>query len=323
MKENEPLHISVICPVLNEEQYLDAVLSFISHALPTSKECFIIDGGSTDNTKDIFQSWQSQMPNLYWLDNPHKFVPFALNLAIPKCKGSFIVRLDAHSEYASDYFEQILNTFKETNADIVGGPTRTKGKTAFQKAVAQAICNPFAIGNSKVHDIDYRGYTDSVTFGAWRRDVFEAAGLFDETLLRNQDDEFHYRAKSLGFSVYQSPDIKLYYYPRGSAKGLFRQYYQYGLFKPAVLRKVKSEIKLRHLVPSLFVIYLLLLAIFVQLSLLFLLPLLFYLSFIVLQSLKMEGGGEVKLSGLVTFPCIHIGYGIGFIMGTVNKNPTL
>lgn len=321
MKEDKPKEtflLSIICPTYNEQDFLNQLLHFLAEAKPKNKECFIIDGGSTDRTRAIFQHWQMQLPHLHWIDNPRQYVPFALNLAIPMCSGKYIVRLDAHTEYAPDYFEKILETFEKTDADIVGGPTRTKGRNAFQKAVAQAICDPLAVGNSKVHDIDYEGYTDSVTFGAWKREVFTRTGLFDENLKRNQDDEFHYRAKSLGFSVYQNPDIKLFYYPRDTLKGLFKQYYQYGLYKPRVLKKVRSEIKLRHLVPSLFVAY----VVFMPLGLLFTglsIPLFVYIGLVMMRASAMSGGFSVKVRGLLVYPAIHLAYGLGFIRGLLRS----
>ncbi len=208
-----------------------------------------------DNTVSITLRYAEQFPQIQLLRNPQRVVPYALNLAIVNAKADVIVRLDAHTKYSADYFERIIETFADTDADIVGGPTRTAFESNFQEAVGIAISNPFGIGNSKVHDCNYRGYTDSVTFGAWKKKIFSKIGLFDTDLMRNQDDEFHYRAKSAGFRIFQNPDIELFYYPRNSLKGLIRQYYQYGLYKPLVLRKVKSEIKIRHLVPAIFVLY--------------------------------------------------------------------
>ncbi len=310
--------LSVICPCFNEEDYIDGLLTFFIAAQPQEKELFLIDGGSTDRTKEIIKAYQIKHDNIYLLDNPDKIVPYALNKAIPKCTADKICRLDAHTKYADNYFEEILSTFDKVEADIVGGPTRTACKVPFQCAVAHAICTPFGVGNSQVHNIEYEGYSDSVTFGTWKKEIFEDVGLFDVRLVRNQDDEFHYRAKSKGKKIYQNPDIKLWYYPRSNFKGLFKQYYQYGLYKPMVLKKVNSEIKLRHLIPSCFLLY------FISLPAtyftpIWLLPLFLYMALNLYFSIKAKGNVLVKLCALSVYPALHISYGAGFIRGFFKK----
>ncbi|WKZ61640.1 MAG: glycosyltransferase family 2 protein [Cyclobacteriaceae bacterium] len=305
--------ISVICPILNEAEHIQSLIDFFINSLPDEKELFLVDGGSTDGTLEIIGKNQEHHPEIHLLHNAKKVVPYALNLAIPNCVGKFIVRLDGHSVYSDDYFVKILETFARSGADIVGGPTRTRYKTSLQEAIAFSVTHPLGIGGSRVHDEKYEGFTDSVTFGAWKREVFEAVGLFDTQLVRNQDDEFHYRTKSLGFKIYQSPSIKLYYFPRSSITSLFKQYFQYGYYKPLVLRKVKSETKMRHLVPSIFVLYLLsLIGIH---SFLYFIPLILYLLLILSVSFASKKKWLVKLKILIAIPCVHVAYGSGFLLG--------
>ena len=310
--------LSVICPCFNEEEYIEELLKFFISAKPAEKELLLVDGGSFDKTKSIIKSYQEKHQNIHLLNNPEKIVPYALNKAIPLCKADKIVRLDAHTKYAPDYFEKILETFENVEADIVGGPTRTACKAPFQCAVAHAICTPFGVGNSQVHNIGYEGYSDSVTFGTWKKEIFADVGMFDERLVRNQDDEFHYRAKSKGKKIYQNPAIKLWYYPRSNIKGLFRQYYQYGLYKPMVLKKVNSEIKLRHLIPSCFLLYFLSLPLAI-ISPLWLIPLALYLMLDLTFSLRAKGSLKVKLAALTVYPTLHVSYGAGFLKGLLRS----
>jgi glycosyltransferase involved in cell wall biosynthesis len=313
--------LSVICPTYNESCYIENVLSFCVNAYPTDKEIIFIDGGSKDDTCEIINKWIATYPNIRLLHNPNRTVPFALNIAIPECKGDIIVRLDAHTTYASDYFEAILTTFEKSGADIVGGPTRTAFKNKTQEAVAYIICTSFGIGGSKVHDADYEGENDTVTFGAWKKDMFDYTGLFDTSLKRNQDDEFHYRARSKGLTIYQSSTIKLYYYPRSTLKSLFSQYYQYGLYKPLVLSKIKSGMKLRHLVPAIFVLYLVMICLgllqHVVPIIYVLLPLIFYCLIAAYFALKSGKHSMVKVRIFIAYFALHISYGTGFLVGLV------
>jgi glycosyltransferase involved in cell wall biosynthesis len=307
------VQISVVCPVYNESEHIQGLIDFFINSLPNDKELFLVDGGSTDGTLEVITKNQEIHPEIHLLHNAKKIVPYALNMAIPRCKGKFIVRLDGHSVYASDYFVKILEAFSRSNADIVGGPTRTRYNTSLQEAIAFAVTHPLGIGGSRVHNEGYEGFTDSVTFGAWKREVFDSVGLFDVDLVRNQDDEFHYRAKSRGFKIYQCPAIKLYYFPRNSLKGLFKQYYQYGFYKPLVLKKVKSEAKLRHLIPSAFVLYLI--SITLVQNLLYLIPLVLYFLMISFVSMTSKKASIVRLYILICIPSVHFAYGSGFLLG--------
>jgi len=310
--------ITVICPTYNESIFIEQIIRFFLNAKPEDKELFIVDGGSGDGTREIIKEWQSKHNNIKLIDNPDKYVPFALNKAIKMSSGDPVIRLDAHTEFADDYFEKIIETFIITGADAVGGPMRAVGKSNFQKAVAYATGTVFGVGDSKIHAENYTGESDHVYLGAWKRRLFEKIGFFDERLLRNQDDEFHYRAKSMGKKVFMNPDIKSFYYPRDSIKKLVSQYYQYGLFKPLVLKKIKSEIKLRHLIPSVFCIYVIGLPVS-YFSVLYLLPLLVYMFLNLYFSVRIGHKLIISILSLIIYPAIHISYGWGFITGLFKK----
>ncbi len=314
-KDNTLPSFSVVCPVYNEADHIDVLLSFVASATIKPRELFVVDGGSTDGTLEKLHSWQEKLPILRILHNPHRYVPHALNKAIPLCSGDYIVRLDAHTEYAPDYFEKILNAFEKSGADIVGGPTRTKGANSLKQAIAYAISTKLGIGDSRVHQEDYEGLTDSVTFGAWKRNIFSVVGLFDIQLRRNQDDEFHYRAKSKGMKIFQSPAICLYYHPRSSLQALFSQYFQYGLYKPMVLKKVPSEMKWRHLVPAAFVLYLLGLLPGLWWHVVYLSPLALYFLLVLSFSLFNDLPLKSRFWCILVYPTLHIAYGLGFLLG--------
>ncbi len=315
--------ITVICPVFNEAAYILSVLNFFTKALPAEKELILVDGNSTDNTCELIENYATSHFNIILLHNPDRFVPYALNKAIKAAKGDIIVRLDAHTDYSPDYFLKIQETFAKTDADIVGGPMRIAPGNPIQNAIGHATSTVFGVGNSSFHFEDYQGYTDSVYLGAWKTKIFEKTGLFDTTFKRNQDDEFHYRAKSMGFRVYQDPAIKLYYHPRKTFTLLFKQYYQYGLYKPMVLRKVKSSMNLRHIIPSLFVTYLIFLPILFFAGLIFMIwPLIIYFIAAIFFSFKSKRSFKEMLLTVMVYFILHIAYGLGFIAGIAFKADT-
>ncbi|MCX7745015.1 MAG: glycosyltransferase family 2 protein [Flavobacteriales bacterium] len=307
--------ISIVCPVYNEAAYISDLLTFYERIKPEAKEIFVVDGCSHDRTAEMVLQFAAKNPTIYLLRNPKRFVPFALNLAIPKCKGDIIVRWDAHTQYSEDYLEQIVKVFERTGADIVGGAMRIRGGSDFQKAVGHATSTIFGIGNSSFHYENFRGFTDSVYLGAWKRSVFDKIGMFDEQLLRNQDDEFHYRARHSGLRIYQDPAIKSYYFPRKNFRELFKQYFGYGLFKPVVIKKIKSEWKFRHFVPMVFTAYLITLPFLFFVNRIFVAPLILYFLLSIIFSLAKKGSPNEVILRIFIFPTLHIAYGLGFWKG--------
>jgi hypothetical protein len=135
----------------------------------------------------------------------------------------------------------------------VGGAARAKGIGRIGEAIASAYRSRFSTGGARFHDPDYEGYVDTVTYGCWKRETLERIGLFDETLVRNQDDEHNLRITRAGGKIWQSAKILSWYYPRSTYGALFRQYFQYGFWKILVIRKHRVPASGRHLVPGVWV----------------------------------------------------------------------
>ena len=308
--------ISIVCPVFNEEEYIAELLDFCLSAKPAAKEIILIDGDSTDDTCAVIENYCRQYNNIRLLHNPHRYVPYALNIGIRQACGNIIIRLDAHTRYAPDYFEKIIEAFNQTSAAIVGGPMRIAEGNTIQNAIGYATSTLFGIGNSSFHFEAFEGYTNSVYLGAWKKEIFRTTGLFDEVFVRNQDDEFNYRARQHGFTIYQSPAIKGYYNPRKTFRDLFSQYFQYGYYKPMVLSKIKSGIRLSHMVPATFVLYIITLPILLfAVGFAAFIPFILYLFCNLYFSLSARQSFVSTLYISIVYPVLHTAYGSGFIAG--------
>jgi succinoglycan biosynthesis protein ExoA len=243
-------------PCRNESKHLRTFFSSVlAQALPdeASLEMVVADGASTDGTKEILNEYAAAYPWIRVVDNPRRIVSTGLNLAIGLATGEIIIRMDVHAHYAKDYVAQCVAVLNETNADNVGGPAQTRSSSYIQEAISAAYHSPFACGGARFHDVTYQGPVDTVTFGCWRKDVLQRIGLFDEELVRNQDDELNLRLIRTGGKIFQSPRIRCWYEPRASLLALANQYGQYGYWKVRVIRKHGSPASLRHLVPVAFV----------------------------------------------------------------------
>src|SRR5207237_2775783 len=193
----------------------------------------------------------SQNSQVRVLNNPGRIVSTGLNAALQAARGEVVVRMDAHTTYASDYLQKCLAVLRETGADNVGGPMRTNAISYKERAIRAVFHSPFAVGGARSHNPHYEGYVDTVIYGCWKKDIFERVGYFDEELVRNQDDEHNLRIVRSGGKVYQSPRIYSWYRVRDSFKALLRQYMQYGYWKVLVSRKHQLPASIVHGVPGL------------------------------------------------------------------------
>jgi glycosyltransferase involved in cell wall biosynthesis len=318
--------ISVIVPCRNERENIETCIRSVleQETPPGGFEVIVADGMSDDGTRKILNQLTEHDSCLRIVDNPDRGIASGLNAAIRAARGKIIVRMDAHTKYAPDYLRQSLAVLQETRASNVGGPARTTSNGYVQAAVCAAYHSPFSVGGARFHNLTYEGYVDTVTYGCWHREVFDRIGFFDEEFVRNEDDEFNLRLIRSGGKVWQSPQIKSWYRPRGSLGELFRQYMQYGYWKVRVIQKHKLPASGRHLVPSLFVlssVFLGAASLWSHIALFGLIGLTAaYLLGNVVASVIAAARTEWRLLPILplVFACYHFGYGYGFLRGLVD-----
>ena len=316
--------ISIVCPVYNEEKHIAGCLdSIIRQDYPHDQmEVLIVDGMSTDRTREIVQQYTEQYPFIFLLNNPKKIVPVGLNIAIRVAKGDVIIRMDAHASYPDNYFSVLEKKLYELNADNVGGRCRTlpAKQTPVCEAIAAALSSPFGMGDSHFRiGTDKEMQVDTVPFGCFRREVFERIGYFDEELVRNQDDEFNGRIIKYGGHIYLIPSVVIDYYARDTIGKVSKMFYQYGLFKPLVSKKLGNPATVRQFFPPLFVLGLivgLLLSIFSPICrILYVAVLVLYLFLAIYFSVKQFKNIKKIFLLIATFVTIHVSYGWGYLFG--------
>jgi glycosyltransferase involved in cell wall biosynthesis len=320
--------VSVIVPCRNELDHIDTFCSAVlQQVLPANRELEIIvaDGASSDGTAEHLAARAAVEPRLHVVANPRRIVSTGLNLALRRARGAIIVRMDVHTDYAPDYVAQCIATLGQSDADNVGGPWRAEAEAKegpMQAAIAAAFQAPSVAGGALSRRLDYDGPADTVYLGAWPRATFERFGAFDESLVRNQDDEHNLRITRGGGRVWQSSRIRSTYRPRARLGQVFRQYLQYGYWKPFVMRKHGQPARLRHLLPALFVLALALgsglaLAGYGLWPLLGLVGL--YGAAVMVMSVDAVAASPAPLAVWLRVPLVivtyHLAYGIGTLVG--------
>jgi succinoglycan biosynthesis protein ExoA len=318
--------VTIIMPVRNESACMwEGLTAIVEQDYSLARmEVLIADGMSMDNTRSIIHDFAVRYPQLqlHILDNPGKIVPTGMNAALCEAKGEIVVRVDGHTILAPDYIRQCVETLQRTGADNAGGRMNSTSSNAFGEVVALATSMSFGIGDGHFHYSNEEEWVDTVYMGAWPRPVFKKIGLFDEELVRDQDDEFNYRLRAAGGGILLSPKIKSQYVVRGTPGALWRQYYQYGYWKVRVLQKHPRQMSARQFVPPAFVLSLLasgMFAISAPLRALSLLVPSLYVVANATASLRAASRNGWKYFVLlpVVFSILHLSYGLGFLVGLV------
>lgn len=316
--------ISVICPIYNEEKYIAKCIdSIIAQDYPKDDmEILFVDGMSSDRTREIVAEYQESYPFIRLLDNPKKIVPCAMNIGIKSAKGDIIIRLDGHALYPSDYFSQLVKWHQKLpDAWNVGGVCDTKvvNSTPVSEAIAKVMSDKFGVGNSTFRTGAKEEYlqVDTVPFGAYKTFVFEKIGLYNEQLVRVQDIELNKRLKHAGGKIYLVPSIHCTYIPRDNYKAFYKNRYLtgYWVIKTCYITKTTKNLGLRHFIPALFVLSLVLPLflgfIWWPFFMVTAVVALLYLGAMLCRSIMINDEKTNVWSLLKAFCCIHFSYGWG------------
>jgi glycosyltransferase involved in cell wall biosynthesis len=320
--------VSVIMPCRNEEKHIGRCLdSILANDYP--KECIeilVIDGQSTDRTREIVERHASRSGHIRLIDNRAIVQTYATNFGLKAAKGEYIIRMDAHAEYPSDYIRTCVDWLEREQVDVVGGVCETKpgGTSTVARAISMVLSSPFGVGNSYFRTgITGPRLVDTVPFGCYRREIFDRVGLFDERLDRTDDLEFNLRVRKNGGRLLLVPVISSIYYARPTLWSLAKQNFGNGFWIMYSLKFVRLPFSGRHLVPMLFVLSLLSGVVLSAFT-----PLLLVLSLLVLVahaaanfifsfSLSARQGLQYFPLVFLTFFVLHISYGIGSLAGAL------
>ncbi len=251
--------VSVIVPCFNEEETIVSLLNALyRQAWPLdSMEVIIADGMSEDETRKRIGLWTVNHPQMdvKIVDNPQRIIPAALNAALRAARGDIIVRLDAHSVPERTYVARCVSLLEAGKGDNVGGRWLIEpgADTWIARSIAVAAGHPLGAGDARYRYSDQPGEVDTVPFGAFRRELVERVGFFDETLQTNEDYEFNVRVRQAGGRIWFDPTIRSTYIARPTLSALAAQYWRYGFWKARMLYRYPSTLRWRQALPPAFV----------------------------------------------------------------------
>ncbi|HFU74709.1 MAG TPA: glycosyltransferase family 2 protein [Arcobacter sp.] len=320
--------ISIVIPTYNEERYVAACLDSIlaSTYNPKMMEVFVVDGMSQDKTQEIVEAYHKEYDFINMVQNVARDTPKGMNLGIQKSRGEFVFILSAHASYSSDYFEKLVTSIEELQADCVGGMllTDVKNQTRKSLSIKEILMHKFGVGNALFRTgCNEIREVDTVAFGCYRKSAFDKYGLFDEKLIRNQDIELNKRIINAGGKIYLIPNVESTYYARENFSALAKNQYQNGFWNilTAYHTKTLNSLSFRHFVPLLFVFSLLLpllfTLVFSELIWITLFSLFSYLSLVIIIAIKLKKNSNSFLYLIISFLTLHFSYGLGSLMGII------
>lgn len=319
--EQQPT-VTIIVPMRNEEAFIETCLATLrAQDYPADRlEILVMDGESTDRSAEVVTAIGRDDPRVRCLPNPDRNQAAGMNAGLSQATGEIIVRADAHATYGPAYVATCVRHLVAGEAENVGGLQRGTGTTLFSRAVAAAQNSPFGAGGAAYRLATEPCYADTVWLGSWQKQTLDELGGFNEWAVPNEDYELNCRLRERGGRILLDPSLESAYYPRGSMRLLWRQYFRYGQAKVRTWKLHPTSLKPRQILPPLFTLALLITAGF---ALLTPLPIAIlgglYLLMVILSAVhgaEAHGAG-VFLPLLLIFPTMHLAWGCGFWWGVL------
>jgi len=327
--------VSVIIPCYNEEATIQPLLEALyAQTYPREAlEVIISDGMSTDRTREVISSFQTDHPDLCIrvVDNPARNIPSALNRALESAIGKMVVRLDGHCLPRNDYIERCVDDLQQGAGDLVGGVWEIQpgGQNWVARSIARVAAHPLGVGDARYRYANQAGPVDTVPFGAYYLSLIDRIGKYDVNLLTNEDYEFATRVRQAGGRVWMDPSIRSVYFARKDLGALARQYWRYGYWKWRMLRRYPGSLRWRQALPPLFLISLIGLAllsiVWPVARVLLLVELIAYWIVLVLAGVQ-SARRFVDITLIAGIPLgiatMHFCWGAGFLWSMIHREPS-
>lgn len=224
--------VSVITPVRDEAAVLRETAATILGQDWPSVEILFVDGGSRDGSRELLDDLASRDERVRVLENPAGDLGSALAIGLAAARGEFVAKLDAHTFFPPGYLRIGVERLRRGDVEWVSGPPVPVGVDPTSRRVALALGTWLGVGGSSKWAAEDEIELDTGVFsGVWRRDVLLGFGGWDPDWPVNEDAELASRFLAAGERIVCVPAMGARYVPRGSLRGLFRQYWRYGFYR--------------------------------------------------------------------------------------------
>jgi glycosyltransferase involved in cell wall biosynthesis len=323
MKKNEEnILVSVVLAVKDEIEYIQKCIDgILKQTLDRKKyEILIFDGNSTDGTREYLGELSKNISNIRIYDNPKIVAAAGWNEGFRISKAKYLLMMGGHTELSADFLQKNIEILDQYDVPCSGGRVMAVGEDVKSHAIALAFNHPFGVGDARYRYANKNCFVETVNFGMYRKSVTDSIGPINEDIKRGEDWEYNYRIVRKFGKMFYSPDIKSKYYSRSSFRKLWKRQFDAGKHKLEIIKKYPGSLLLRHLIPFIFALSIIILPVLTLLGLninfLIILVLIYLLSnFFISAYLAIKNGFKYFSYLFIAFFIMHFAYGIGFING--------
>ncbi len=324
--------VSVHIVAYNEELTLPDLLRDIEEqTYPREKtEIVLIDCASTDDTQRVIDEFAQNAEGFLAVrigHNEKRTTPAGWNEALKLSTAQVVIHLDAHARIEKDFIEKSMK-YIAAGEDIVGGfvGNFSVTNTLFGDAVNKAEDAMFGGSFAKFRRSEQSGYLDTMAFAAYRKEVFEKVGFYNERCIRTEDNEMHYRMRKAGYKFFYTPEIRSSRKTRNGLLPLLKQKFLNGYWIGQASKRSPKCFSMYHFIPFLFLLAILGTSLLAGFGLWFFAAAMWgAYSLVLLASVVvafLTGGFNLfyLLLPMMLF-ALHIGYGVGTLIGFIRSYP--
>lgn len=262
------MFFSIIVPLYNRPEEIGELLQSLVAQTYKQFEVIVVEDGSTRDAKDVVEGFQGKLDVRYFVKH-NEGQGFARNYGFAQAKGDYFIVFDSDVLVPEQYLSIVQSAIELEGWDAFGGADAAHPSfTPIQKAISYSMTSVLTTGGirgNKVHVGQF--HPRSFNMGISRQ-VWEQTGGFKFSR-RSEDIEFSIRMIRSGFKVGLIEGAFVYHKRRSNFKQFFNQTYNFGKGRIDIVQLYPEELKLVHLLPSVFTISLGLLLALNLLSLVF------------------------------------------------------
>jgi glycosyltransferase involved in cell wall biosynthesis len=175
--------VTVIIPTFNRARYISEAVGSVLRQTFTDFEVVVVDDGSTDCTAQLVGAIRD--PRVRYLHRSHRGISAAINAGIGAARGGYIARLDSDDRWLSDLLTTLVDVLEaQPKVGVAYGKAQIIDSEGRRLPHTQGMRERFP--GDTLRSLMYEDCTCNIALVV-RRQCFDQVGLYDETLVANED----------------------------------------------------------------------------------------------------------------------------------------
>jgi cellulose synthase/poly-beta-1,6-N-acetylglucosamine synthase-like glycosyltransferase len=310
------MQFSVVVPTFSRTDEVSELLSSLEAQLFKDFEIIIADGSLDDSVGKVVIAFRNKL-KLKYLYHKGLGISESRNWGVENATGEYVVFFDSDCVIPPQYFNNVLASLQKHPLDAFGGPDRAgENFNNRQKAISYSMTSFFTTGGirgRKTHAGTYQ--PRSFNMGI-RRNIFNELGGFSG-LKVSEDIDLSIRLVKNGYITGLIDEAYVYHKRRSTFYKFFWQVFSFGSGRIDLQLRHGNALKFVHLLPSLFVLYLVFgpasLLISGEIFMLWAFFLVFYCSAILVDASFQNRNPVIGFLSIFASFVMLTGYGLGMI----------